>query len=112
VYWSGYLFTALFACLLGGYAMYFVFSVTTAAVILGIIWALAVFNMNVFIVSSISNAGTTKEEVLQGTPHRETGHWVSYPLRKMEQGIWITIWQCRSSAFYLSFFNVYLILLN
>jgi hypothetical protein len=42
--------------------MYFVFAGTTATVILGIIWALAVFNRNSFIVSSISNAGIPKNK--------------------------------------------------
>jgi hypothetical protein len=47
-------FTALFACLSGGYAMYFVFSGNPLAVVFsalfGIIWGLAIFNMDRYIV--------------------------------------------------------------
>ena len=65
-------FTALFASLSGGYAMYFVFSGNTGAVIFaflfGIIWGLAIFNMDRYIVSSISKSGTTNQQILQATP--------------------------------------------
>lgn len=65
-------FTALFASLSGGYAMYFVFSGSPAAVIFailfGIIWGLAIFNMDRYIVSSISKSGTTNQQILQATP--------------------------------------------
>ena len=65
-------FTALFAALSGGYAMYFVFSGSPAAVIFavlfGIIWGLAIFNMDRYIVSSISKTGTTNQQILQATP--------------------------------------------
>ena len=53
-------FTALFASLSGGYAMYFVFAGTETAVpfafLFGIIRALAIFNMDRYIVSSISKS--------------------------------------------------------
>ncbi|NEU09304.1 DUF4407 domain-containing protein [Flavihumibacter sp. R14] len=65
-------FTALFAALSGGYAMYFVFSGSTAAVwfaiFFGLIWGLAIFNMDRYIVSSISKVGTTNQQIMQATP--------------------------------------------
>ena len=65
-------FTALFASLSGGYAMYFVFSGNPAAVVFailfGIIWGLAIFNMDRYIVASISKSGTTNQQILQATP--------------------------------------------
>ncbi|MEJ7778091.1 MAG: DUF4407 domain-containing protein [Daejeonella sp.] len=65
-------FTALFAALSGGYAMYFVFSGNPAAVVFafffGIIWGLAIFNMDRYIVASISKSGTTNQQILQATP--------------------------------------------
>ena len=65
-------FTAFFAALSGGYAMYFVFSGSPAAVFFafffGIIWGLAIFNMDRYIVSSISKVGTTNQQIMQATP--------------------------------------------
>ncbi|HCN82002.1 MAG TPA: DUF4407 domain-containing protein, partial [Sphingobacteriaceae bacterium] len=65
-------FTALFAALSGGYAMYFVFSGNPYAVFFafffGIIWGLAIFNMDRYIVSSISKSGTTNQQIAQATP--------------------------------------------
>jgi len=65
-------FTALFAALSGGYAMYFVFSGSTAAVffaiVFGLLWGLAIFNMDRYIVSSISKSGTSSQQILQATP--------------------------------------------
>ena len=65
-------FTALFAALSGGYAMYFVFSGSAFAVFFavffGLLWGLAIFNMDRYIVSSISKAGTTNQQILQATP--------------------------------------------
>jgi len=65
-------FTALFASLSGGYAMYFVFSGSPSdiffAFLFGIIWGLAIFNMDRYIVSSISKSGTTNQQILQATP--------------------------------------------
>lgn len=65
-------FTGLFAALSGGYAMYFVFAGDSLApffaVIFGLIWGLAIFNMDRYIVSSINkNAGTAKQ-FWQATP--------------------------------------------
>jgi hypothetical protein len=65
-------FTALFATLSGGYAMYFVFAGITAAILFaiffGLIWGLAIFNMDRYIVSSITKTGTTNQQILQATP--------------------------------------------
>ena len=65
-------FTALFATLSGGYAMYFVFSGNTAAILFailfGIIWGLAIFNMDRYIVASIKKTGGTNKQILQATP--------------------------------------------
>lgn len=65
-------FTALFAALSGGYAMYFVFAGNPAAVafaiLFGILWGLAIFNMDRYIVSSISKSGTTNQQIMQATP--------------------------------------------
>jgi len=65
-------FTALFACLSGGYAMYFVFSGSAFAVgfaiIFGLIWGTAIFNMDRYIVSSINKEGTINQQILQASP--------------------------------------------
>jgi hypothetical protein len=65
-------FTALFASLSGGYAMYFVFSgnplAVMFAVLFGIIWGLAIFNMDRYIVGSINKQGTTNQQILQASP--------------------------------------------
>src|SRR3569833_910611 len=65
-------FTALFASLSGGYAMYFVFNGSPFAVgfaiLFGMIWGLAIFNMDRYIVSSINKEGTTKQQVIQASP--------------------------------------------
>lgn len=65
-------FTGLFAALSGGYAMYFVFKGDTAAVLFaiffGLIWGLAIFNMDRYIVSSINKSSSTNKQLLQATP--------------------------------------------
>ncbi|MBK0379880.1 DUF4407 domain-containing protein [Mucilaginibacter segetis] len=65
-------FTALFASLSGGYAMYFVFSGNPFAVIFailfGLIWGTAIFNMDRYIVSSINKQGSVNSQILQATP--------------------------------------------
>jgi hypothetical protein len=65
-------FTALFATLSGGYAMYFVFSGNTFAVafamLFGVIWGLAIFNMDRYIVGSINKQGTINQQLLQASP--------------------------------------------
>ena len=65
-------FTALFAALSGGYAMYFVFSgnafAVVFAILFGLIWGTAIFNMDRYIVSSIDKQGTTNQQILQASP--------------------------------------------
>ena len=65
-------FTALFAALSGGYAMYFVFSGNPGApifaILFGLIWGAAIFNMDRYIVGSIKKTGTTNAQILQATP--------------------------------------------
>ncbi|ALL08559.1 hypothetical protein AQ505_25710 [Pedobacter sp. PACM 27299] len=65
-------FTGLFAALSGGYAMYFVFKGDTTAVLFalffGLIWGLAIFNMDRYIVASINKSASTNKQILQATP--------------------------------------------
>ncbi|RYE20140.1 MAG: DUF4407 domain-containing protein [Sphingobacteriales bacterium] len=65
-------FTALFAALSGGYAMYFVFSGNAFAVgfaiLFGLLWGTAIFNMDRYIVSSINKEGSTNQQILQASP--------------------------------------------
>jgi|EP01037_Dinobryon_pediforme_P011941 hypothetical protein len=65
-------FTALFASLSGGYAMYFVFAgndfAPVFAILFGLIWGTAIFNMDRYIVSSIDKSGSTNQQILQASP--------------------------------------------
>ncbi|WP_374948384.1 DUF4407 domain-containing protein [Mucilaginibacter sp.] len=65
-------FTALFAAMSGGYAMYFVFSGNAFAVgfaiLFGLIWGTAIFNMDRYIVSSINKEGSTNQQILLASP--------------------------------------------
>jgi hypothetical protein len=65
-------FTALFATLSGGYAMYFVFSGSTFAVLFailfGLIWGLSIFNMDRYIVASIKKTGSSNKQIWQAMP--------------------------------------------
>lgn len=65
-------FTALFASLSGGYAMYFVFSggalASVWAVVFGILWGLAIFNMDRYIVSTIDKNGARYVQFFQALP--------------------------------------------
>ena len=65
-------FTALFASLSGGYAMYFVFNgdafAVGFAILFGLLWGTAIFNMDRYIVSSINKDGTTNQQILQASP--------------------------------------------
>ncbi|MHA4893695.1 DUF4407 domain-containing protein [Pedobacter sp. PWIIR3] len=65
-------FTGLFAALSGGYAMYFVFKGDPAAFLFalffGLIWGLAIFNMDRYIVSSINKSASSGKQILQATP--------------------------------------------
>ena len=65
-------FTGFFAALSGGYAMYFVFKGDTAAVLFalffGLLWGLAIFNMDRYIVASINKNASTGKQIAQATP--------------------------------------------
>ncbi len=65
-------FTGLFASLSGGYAMYFVFSGGAfdwlLALVFGIIWGLAIFNMDRYIVLSINKSKSGVMQLLQALP--------------------------------------------
>lgn len=65
-------FTALFAALSGGYALYFIFSgsafAEVYAVVFGLIWGLAIFNLDRYIVSSIEKSGSVGQQWLQAAP--------------------------------------------
>jgi len=65
-------FTALFASLSGGYAMYFVFAgnafAVVFAVLFGLIWGTAIFNLDRYIVSSIDKQGTSNQQIIQASP--------------------------------------------
>jgi hypothetical protein len=65
-------FTALFASLSGGYAMYFVFNgdafAVGFAILFGLIWGTAIFNMDRYIVSSINKEGSTNQQIIQASP--------------------------------------------
>ncbi len=65
-------FTAMFASLSGGYAMYFVFNgdafAVGFAILFGLLWGTAIFNMDRYIVSSINKEGTTNQQILQASP--------------------------------------------
>lgn len=65
-------FTGLFAAIAGSYALYFVFSGSTyavlASVLFGVIWGMAIFNMDRYIVSTINKTASPFKQFLQVTP--------------------------------------------
>lgn len=65
-------FTGLFAALSGGYALYFVFNGSSGALlyafIFGLLWGLAIFNLDRYIVSSLSKNASGFRQFLQATP--------------------------------------------
>lgn len=65
-------FTGLFAALAGGYALYFVFSGSDFAffyaMIFGLIWGLAIFNLDRYIVLSIDKSRSGGMQLLQALP--------------------------------------------
>ncbi len=62
------LFTAAFATLSAGYALYTVFDDIWAAVGFGLLWGLMIFNLDRYIVSSIKKTGTFWNQFLMATP--------------------------------------------
>ncbi|MEH6304770.1 DUF4407 domain-containing protein [Olivibacter sp. CPCC 100613] len=65
-------FTGLFAAIAGSYALYFVFSgnayALLASISFGIVWGMAIFNMDRYIVASIDKAVTPFKQFLQAAP--------------------------------------------
>ncbi|WP_248875672.1 DUF4407 domain-containing protein [Epilithonimonas zeae] len=62
------LFTAIFATLSAGYAMFTVFDNLWASVGFGVLWGLMIFNLDRYIVSSIKKTGTWWNQVLMTIP--------------------------------------------
>ena len=62
------LFTAVFASLSAGYALFTVFDNFPAATGFGILWGLMIFNLDRYIVSSIKKTGTWGNQVLMTIP--------------------------------------------
>lgn len=62
------LFTAIFATLSAGYAMFTVFDDILTSVIFAILWGLMIFNLDRYIVSSIKKTGTWWNQVLMAIP--------------------------------------------
>ncbi|SHL50763.1 DUF4407 domain-containing protein [Chryseobacterium polytrichastri] len=62
------LFTAIFATLSAGYAMYTVFDNIWASTGFGILWGLMIFNLDRYIVSSIKKTGTWWNQILMAIP--------------------------------------------
>ena len=62
------LFTAIFATLSAGYAMYTVFDDLLISTGFGILWGLMIFNLDRYIVSSIKKTGTWWNQILMSIP--------------------------------------------
>lgn len=62
------LFTAVFATLSAGYAMFTVFDNLWAAVGFGLLWGLMIFNLDRYIVSSIKKTGSWWNQILMAIP--------------------------------------------
>ncbi len=62
------LFTAVFATLSAGYAMFTVFDHLWAAIGFGVLWGLMIFNLDRYIVSSIKKTGSAWNQVLMAIP--------------------------------------------
>ncbi|NEX13339.1 MAG: DUF4407 domain-containing protein [Prosthecochloris sp.] len=65
-------FTALFAGLSGGYALYYVFAGSPFAIffaiVFGILWGLAIFNLDRYIVSSVNKTAKGLRQFYQASP--------------------------------------------
>ncbi len=62
------LFTGIFATLSGGYAIFKIFDSYFAAVFLGIIWGLLIFNLDRFIVMSLKKRENKRKELVMAIP--------------------------------------------
>jgi hypothetical protein len=65
-------FTGLFATLSGGYALYFVFAGSDGAlwkaILFGLLWGLAIFNLDRYLVSTLYKNGSLGRQLLQSSP--------------------------------------------
>ncbi len=62
------LFTAVFATLSAGYAMFTVFDNVAIASTFAVLWGLMIFNLDRYIVSSIKKTGTWQNQILMAIP--------------------------------------------
>ena len=62
------LFTAVFATLSAGYAMFTVFDDLWISIVFAILWGLMIFNLDRYIVSSIKKTGTWWNQLLMAVP--------------------------------------------
>lgn len=62
------LLTAMMAAVSGGYAIYFVFNNIAVSIAFGCFWAVIIFNLDRYIVSSIKKTGKFKEEFWMALP--------------------------------------------
>ena len=62
------LFTAVFATLSAGYAIFTIFDNIWAALGFGVLWGLMIFNLDRYIVSSIKKTGTWWNQILMSVP--------------------------------------------
>ena len=60
--------TAMMAAVSGGYAIYFVFNNIAVSIVFGCFWAVIIFNLDRYIVSSIKKTGKFKEEFWMALP--------------------------------------------
>lgn len=60
--------TAMMAAVSGGYAIYFVFNNIAVSIAFGCFWAVIIFNLDRYIVSSIKKTGKFKEEFWMALP--------------------------------------------
>ncbi len=61
-------FTAVMACVASSYALFMVFDNIFIAITFGIVWALLIFNLDRFIVSTIKKKESFTQELLQALP--------------------------------------------
>jgi len=61
-------FTAVMAIIACSYALYTVFDNLLAAIGLGVVWGLLIFNLDRFIVSTIKKRNNVLDEIIQATP--------------------------------------------
>lgn len=62
------LFTALFASIASGYALYFVFESWIISILFGVFWGAMIFNLDRYIVSSLRHRGSFLRRIWLATP--------------------------------------------